>query len=64
MALTKLNYNARKFASRQPVTLRFADAVGEMLTAGPFREKATLHSNSIFSHFVKHQSATSLWLKR
>jgi len=35
MALTKLNYNAAIFADGQPVTLRFADAVGEILTAGP-----------------------------
>jgi hypothetical protein len=35
MALTKLNYNACKFGGGSPVTLRFADAVGEILTAGP-----------------------------
>ncbi|HEY6970918.1 MAG TPA: hypothetical protein VJA94_17040, partial [Candidatus Angelobacter sp.] len=35
MSLTKLNYNACIFADGQPVTLRFADAVGEILTAGP-----------------------------
>lgn len=35
MALTKLNYNNCKFANSAPVTLRFADAVGEILTAGP-----------------------------
>ncbi len=35
MALTKLNYNACIFADGLPVTLRFADAVGEILTAGP-----------------------------
>lgn len=35
MALTKLNYNSCSFADRVPVTLRFADAVGEILTAGP-----------------------------
>jgi len=42
MALTKLNYNTCKFASGLPVTLRFADAVGEILTAGPLAEKAPL----------------------
>jgi hypothetical protein len=42
MALTKLNYNACKYASGLPVTLRFADAVGEILTAGPLKEKAPL----------------------
>lgn len=35
LALTKLNYNACIYADGQPVTLRFADAVGEILTAGP-----------------------------
>ena len=35
MALTKLNYNSCIFADGLPVTLRFADAVGEILTAGP-----------------------------
>jgi hypothetical protein len=35
MALTKLNYNACVFADGQPVTLKFANAVGEILTAGP-----------------------------
>jgi hypothetical protein len=35
MALTKLNYNACIFADGLPVTLRFAEAVGEILTAGP-----------------------------
>lgn len=35
MALTKLNYNACIFADGLPVTLRFADAVGEILTSGP-----------------------------
>jgi hypothetical protein len=35
MALTKLNYNACIFADGEPVTLKFADAVGEILTAGP-----------------------------
>lgn len=35
LALTKLNYNTTNFADGLPVTLRFADAVGEILTAGP-----------------------------
>lgn len=34
LALTKLNYNACIFADGQPVTLRFADSIGEVLTAG------------------------------
>jgi hypothetical protein len=35
MALTKLNFNSASFADGLPVTLRFADLVGEILTAGP-----------------------------
>jgi len=34
LALTKLNYNACIFADGEPVTLRFADSIGEVLTAG------------------------------
>lgn len=36
LMLTKLNYNACGFADGLPVTLKFADAVGEILTAAPF----------------------------
>lgn len=35
LALTKLNYNSCIFADGFPVTLKFANAVGEILTAGP-----------------------------
>lgn len=35
MGLTKLNYNACLFADGAPITLKFANAVGEVLTAGP-----------------------------
>jgi hypothetical protein len=35
LALTKLNYNACVFADGVPITLKFADHVGEVLTAGP-----------------------------
>lgn len=38
MALTKLNYNACKYGDGIPVTLRFADSIGEILTAGPPEE--------------------------
>jgi hypothetical protein len=38
MSLTKLNYNACIFADGLPVTLRFADAVGEILTAAPQKD--------------------------
>lgn len=34
LALTKLNYNACIYADGSPVTLRFADSIGEVLTAG------------------------------
>ena len=37
LALTKLNYNACIYADGVPVTLRFADTVGEILTAGPIQ---------------------------
>jgi hypothetical protein len=39
LALTKLNFNACIFADGQPVTLRFADDIGEILTAAPLDEK-------------------------
>jgi hypothetical protein len=35
LGLTKLNYNACRFGDGEPVTLKFADAIGEILTAGP-----------------------------
>ena len=35
MALTKLNFNSANFSDGIPVTLRFANQVGEILTAGP-----------------------------
>lgn len=37
LMLTKLNYNACIFGDGVPVTLRFADGVGEILTAAPMR---------------------------
>ena len=42
MALTKLNFNGATFSDGLPVTLRFADLVGEILTAGPNTETAPL----------------------
>jgi hypothetical protein len=42
MALTKLNFNSAGFADGLPVTLRFADLVGEILTAGPDEPVAPL----------------------
>jgi len=38
LSLTKLNYNACIYGDGVPVTLRFADTVGEILTAAPRRE--------------------------
>ncbi|MBI5659210.1 MAG: hypothetical protein HZC43_06595 [Nitrosomonadales bacterium] len=38
LALTKLNYNTCIFGDGVPVTLRFADAIGEILTAGPIQD--------------------------
>lgn len=38
LALTKLNYNTCNYADGLPVTLKFADAVGEILTSGPARK--------------------------
>jgi hypothetical protein len=35
LSLTKLNYNACIFCDGQPVTLKFANTIGEILTAGP-----------------------------
>lgn len=35
LGLTKLNYNSCRHSDGMPVTLKFADAVGEILTSGP-----------------------------
>lgn len=48
MGLTKVNFNACLFADGLPVTLRFADAVGEILTAAPISEGAPLP----FRHYI------------
>jgi len=42
LGLTKLNYNACLFGDGLPVTLRFADRVGEILTAGPTQKGVPL----------------------
>ena len=39
LSLTKLNYNACIYGDGVPVTLRFADSVGEILTAAPRKEE-------------------------
>lgn len=48
LSLTKLNYNACIFADGLPVTLRFADDVGEILTAGPVAGEKPLP----FKHYI------------
>jgi len=42
MSLTKLNFNNAGFSDGLPVTLRFADLTGEILTAGPAQVAAPL----------------------
>jgi hypothetical protein len=48
LALTKLNYNTCIFGDGMPITLKFADAVGEILTAGPIKEVPPLP----FGHYI------------
>lgn len=42
LALTKLNYNSCIYGDGLPVTLRFADSIGEILTAGPMKKSEVL----------------------
>jgi hypothetical protein len=35
LALTKLNFNTCLFNDRSPVTIRFADAIGDILVSAP-----------------------------
>lgn len=42
LGLTKLNYNACIYGDSKPVTLRFADSVGNILTATPDRDQPPL----------------------
>lgn len=42
LSLTKLNYNSCIYGDGVPVTLRFADMIGEVLTAGPTDEVEVL----------------------
>ena len=48
MALTKLNFNSCLFADGFPVTLHFADNVGEILTAAPLQDERPLP----FKHYI------------
>ncbi len=49
LALTKLNYNACIYADGLPVTLRFADKIGEILTASIDIKAPPLAFKYIFS---------------
>jgi hypothetical protein len=48
LALTKLNYNTRIFGDGTPITLKFANAIGEILTAGPLKDVPPLP----FGHYI------------
>lgn len=48
LALTKLNYNACIFGDGLPVTLRFANSIGEVLTAGRNVKTEVL----MFKHYI------------
>jgi len=48
LALTKLNYNTCIFGDGVPITLKFADAIGEILTAGPIKDVPPLP----FAHYI------------
>lgn len=48
LALTKLNYNTCIFGDGTPITLKFANAVGEILTAGPLKDVPPLP----FGHYI------------
>jgi hypothetical protein len=38
LALTKLNYNACRFGDGKPITLKLADAIGEVLITRPVKD--------------------------
>jgi hypothetical protein len=46
--LTKLNYNTCIFGDGMPITLKFADAIGEILTAAPLKDVPPLP----FSNYI------------
>jgi hypothetical protein len=48
VSLTKLNFNTCIFGDGVPITLKFANAVGEILTAGPITGVPPLP----FSHYI------------
>lgn len=49
LSLTKLNYNACVFGDGVPVTLKFADSIGEILTAGKETDNVGVLS---FKHYI------------
>ena len=52
LMLTKLNFNACIFGDGSPVTLRFADAVGEIITAVPERLSAQANIPLPFKRYI------------
>jgi hypothetical protein len=42
LALTKINFNTCLFNDREPVTIRFADAIGDILVAAPLQSEPRL----------------------
>jgi hypothetical protein len=42
MGLTKINYNTCLFNDRMPVTIRFANAIGDILIAAPLTHEPKL----------------------
>jgi AmiR/NasT family two-component response regulator len=42
LALTKLNYNTCRFGDGKPITLKFADAIGEVLVTRPVKDAPPL----------------------
>jgi hypothetical protein len=52
LMLTKLNFNSCVFADGLPVTLRFADAVGEIITAVPEQFSMGVDAPLPFKHYI------------
>ena len=42
LSLTKLNYNTCRFGDGKPITLKFADAIGEVLVTRPVMDAPPL----------------------
>jgi len=52
LMLTKLNFNSCVYADGSPVTLRFADAVGEIITAVPEKFSMVAGPPMPFKHYI------------